>query len=331
MPTRRALLLLAQLAVRPGKAFSRDALGELLWPEGDPERQRANLRVELLFLRRALGENVLQNEGKQFLRLGAGWSSDVGCFEAAALAAHRAQESGSRLRALREAAQSYRGDFLVGYDEDWVLLERARLQELFHDVLRRLIAELEREGAEPEAASYRIRFAQHFPDRPAPTRLATTGCFVGRERELAQARSWLLGGGGRILTVTGPPGMGKSRLAQEALRGRGVAQHTLTELAGLQSELDLDCVFVDAVPEGANPLLNTFLQRYPTVRLLLTAAKPLGLPGECTLALAPLTSTQSLQLLQQASTELTPSAALELLAGNPRALELALALHQAKT
>ena len=52
---------------------------------------------------------------------------------------------------------------------------------------------------------------QHF-DNPTP------GAFVGRERELEQLRE-RLAAGERLLTVTGPGGMGKTRLASELAAG----------------------------------------------------------------------------------------------------------------
>ncbi|MDR7568819.1 MAG: ATP-binding protein, partial [Armatimonadota bacterium] len=38
---------------------------------------------------------------------------------------------------------------------------------------------------------------------------------VGRARELAELRTLLLDSGARLLTLTGPPGVGKTRLAVE--------------------------------------------------------------------------------------------------------------------
>ncbi|MCB8924638.1 MAG: tetratricopeptide repeat protein [Ardenticatenaceae bacterium] len=45
-----------------------------------------------------------------------------------------------------------------------------------------------------------------------------TTTFIGRKDELAQIESWLRQADGRLLTIIGPGGMGKTRLAQEAAR-----------------------------------------------------------------------------------------------------------------
>jgi len=48
------------------------------------------------------------------------------------------------------------------------------------------------------------------------------GILAGRERELAALRRWLaeaLAGHGRLVVLTGPPGIGKTRLAEELADG----------------------------------------------------------------------------------------------------------------
>jgi predicted ATPase/DNA-binding CsgD family transcriptional regulator len=55
--------------------------------------------------------------------------------------------------------------------------------------------------------------ARAVKDRPPLALPATPGPLLGRERELATAREMLLGGATRLLTLTGPAGTGKTRLA----------------------------------------------------------------------------------------------------------------------
>ena len=48
------------------------------------------------------------------------------------------------------------------------------------------------------------------------------GILAGRDRELAALRRWLaeaLAGHGRLVVLTGPPGIGKTRLAEELADG----------------------------------------------------------------------------------------------------------------
>ncbi|WP_420641457.1 BTAD domain-containing putative transcriptional regulator [Candidatus Leptofilum sp.] len=47
---------------------------------------------------------------------------------------------------------------------------------------------------------------------------AATTSFIGRENELAHIKNWLTEPNGRLLTIIGPGGIGKTRLAQEAAR-----------------------------------------------------------------------------------------------------------------
>ena len=53
---------------------------------------------------------------------------------------------------------------------------------------------------------------------PAHNLPPATTSFIGREAELAQIENWLMEPNGRLLTIIGPGGMGKTRLAQEGAR-----------------------------------------------------------------------------------------------------------------
>ncbi|WP_246102218.1 ATP-binding protein [Streptomyces piniterrae] len=175
-----------------------------------------------------------------------------------------------------------------------------------------------RERAGSERAT-REPTAGHPPERAAP-RTQGTGLpraldsFVGRERELARLRTLLRSA--RLLTLIGPGGVGKTRLALELARGvrggrEGGAQ--LVELDALRDG-DLLCQAVAAalgagersgragveaivhalgprpllivldncehLVEGCARLAATLLARCPGLRILATSRETLRVPGE---------------------------------------------------
>lgn len=68
MPTRRVELLLALLALDPGKALSRSYLAALLWPAQEEAQARASLRQAIFRLRAALGPTYADT-----LEVTSGW------------------------------------------------------------------------------------------------------------------------------------------------------------------------------------------------------------------------------------------------------------------
>src|SRR5215831_12234382 len=147
--------------------------------------------------------------------------------------------------------------------------------------------------------------------------------FVGRAAELAELRS-LLAGGSRLVTITGPGGIGKSRLAlqvaADALDGVGdgvwlvelapvaepeLVARTAAAVLGVREEPGrpmLDTL-VDAVGDrhllvvldnaehllGAAAKLADALMRYcPRAYLLVTSREPLGISGEYVFRVPPL-------------------------------------------
>jgi len=70
--TRKHFALLIRLALEPGRAFARDALTELLWPDVSPKRARHSLSQAVTVLRAKLGrENLLVRTASLGLRAGA--------------------------------------------------------------------------------------------------------------------------------------------------------------------------------------------------------------------------------------------------------------------
>ncbi|MEX5719484.1 ATP-binding protein, partial [Geodermatophilus maliterrae] len=144
--------------------------------------------------------------------------------------------------------------------------------------------------------------------------------FIGRTRELAAVATAL--GSCRLVTLVGPGGSGKTRLALEAARRRpdGAPPAALVELAGVEDP-DLVAAQVATVlgvsltagdPLGAvatalqeRPLLlvldncehvveaaatvcAALLPRCPDLQVLATSREPLGLPGEAVLPCGPM-------------------------------------------
>ena len=69
----KRLALLTYLALESGDRFlRRDSLVALFWPDLDQDHARAALRRALHFLRRGLGETVLEARGDEEIRVGSG-------------------------------------------------------------------------------------------------------------------------------------------------------------------------------------------------------------------------------------------------------------------
>ncbi len=151
---------------------------------------------------------------------------------------------------------------------------------------------------------------------------------VGRENELAFLLRALRGDGPRLHSITGPGGIGKSRLAADVCADRaddGVAWvslaavrqpdfvlSTIAAAAGLPPDASL-AVLAAALDAGTSLLvLDTFepvlaaandvaglLDRTTRLRMLITSRAPLRVRGERELLLRPLSSTAGVELFRQ--------------------------------
>jgi len=197
------------------------------------------------------------------------------------------------------------------------------------------------------------------PAPPAPARPATA--LLGRDDEVAELRRLLAGE--RLVTLAGPGGMGKTRVALEIARLSGAPTVLLAPVAAapelphaLAAALRLSvergdvldaCVAVlgdrptvlvldncEHLRDGVRDLVERLLTGCPRVTVLATSREPLGLPAEVVRRLGPLAPSPAAELFLERARRVRPGVPTaterELVAdvvrrldGMPLALELA--------
>jgi predicted ATPase/DNA-binding SARP family transcriptional activator len=155
IPTRNSQSLLAYLILNGGKAYRREKLAGLLWPDSSEENARSNLRHELWRLRKALesgGEApfVVDDLSIAFDPPVEYWF-DVQVLEKAAQESKTADD-------LIEALSVYQGELLPGFYDEWVFVERVRLNAVYEAQVGRLLEWLESEGRWGEVLEWGMRW-----------------------------------------------------------------------------------------------------------------------------------------------------------------------------
>jgi len=307
--SQRVGALLAYLTLHLGRACPREELYEALWPEEDFQTTANRLRVTLASLRRQLEPAgtpfgaVLDVSQPKCVRLRAEavWC-DMAEFD-------RFWKAGERER----AAQLAQGTLLPGFYDEWILAERQRV-ELLLDDLEAFLPTMASGDATPVSLL-------PVPSSPAiqqrlPLYLTR---FFGRESERDHLHTLLQDS--RLVTLTGPGGIGKTRLAVESARHLS-CDAVFVRLADLpDAERVPDAILraLQRVPQpNRDPLEQLFatlqsqeplllildsaehltadiatlalqlLDAAPDLRLLVTSRQRLELPGESILALSPL-------------------------------------------
>ncbi len=184
-------------------------------------------------------------------------------------------------------------------------------------VVDRTVARLAEElGVDPGPELVSTRLAVLRGEASAPPRVdAGLNSFVGRAADIDRVRTLLADA--RLVTLTGPGGAGKTRLAREAVAGRPAIVAELASLTGAEQvpaavlaavgepELVLraqdepapdvvarlvaaltarDALLVldncEHLVDAAAALTETVLRASPRLRVLATSREPLGVPGE---------------------------------------------------
>ena len=180
--------------------------------------------------------------------------------------------------------------------------------------------------------------------------------FVGREREVAETTA-LLQDGARLLTLTGPGGSGKTRLAIEAaaelvpqfkagvfwvglatLRDPGLVADTIAQTLGAKDSLEEHIgerellLLLDNLEQvvDAAPTLAGLVEACPNLRLLVTSRELLRVRGEVEYTVLPLTDPDAAELFAMRA-GIEPDATVHELCRALDNLPLALELAAART
>jgi predicted ATPase/DNA-binding XRE family transcriptional regulator len=255
---------------------------------------------------------------------------------------------GGQLKALREAAGYTQEELatIAGLSVHAVsALERGERRRPQAETVRALSAALDLTGAAREALLASARAPAHgaavdelsglFLPLP-PTVL------LGREAEVATLRQWLADPAARIITLLGPGGVGKTRLALElaramadagetrvvfaslaAVRDSALVAPTIAEALGLTDVLSGDLpkraraacrhhptlIVLDNFEHvlDAAPLIADLLTVVASLRVLVTSRAPLRLRGEREYAIGPLSLAEGSEALSPADLARTPA------------------------
>lgn len=173
--------LLAYLILNHDRPLPRDRLTGLFWPDRSDARARRALSQGLWQIRSTLGPAadrlVAEREFIAFV-LRSGDRLDVTEFEEKVYKCTGVQVDkalstdplSTCLLELSEAVALYRADFLENIYDDWTLLERERLRELYLGALERLVTLHKQRGDYEQALTYAQRLAAADPLREAAHR-----------------------------------------------------------------------------------------------------------------------------------------------------------------
>jgi DNA-binding SARP family transcriptional activator len=175
IPSRAARSLFAYLLTDRGVRHPRERLAAQFWPDLPEARARRRLSHTLWQVQDALGDvagelDLLEVRSDTLaIRRDAPYELDVEAFERGLDRFQGRGVDGQRraddLRELEAVVELYRGDFLAGHHDDWIVDEQQRLEHRYLEALTWLVELARRRGAYDDALTYARRLTSQDPLR----------------------------------------------------------------------------------------------------------------------------------------------------------------------
>ena len=154
--SKRARDILCFIASRQHRRVSKDTLIDIFWRDDDRESVEKKFYPTISYIRKALNSNellrqnfLLYKDGDYLLSPDLSYRSDVEEFDrlvAEAAAARRRGQTERCLQAYEEAVSLYRGEFMLGTNDEWVEEQRGYYRDQYLRMLEKLAAAAQEAG-----------------------------------------------------------------------------------------------------------------------------------------------------------------------------------------
>ena len=177
-PTAKSQSLLAYLIAYRNRAHPREQLASMFWGNRPEQRARHSLSTALWHINRCFPQPAPFHTtiaDVQFIYPGI-VIADIESFQLAA--------AQSEIPNLENARSQYKGEFMHGFYDDWIINERYRLQEIYHQTLARLMGLYENSQHHRDALATARLLLQENPLREDAHRTAMRAyCHLGQRNE----------------------------------------------------------------------------------------------------------------------------------------------------
>ena len=165
LPSRPAQSLLAYLVLNAGVTHRREKLAGLLWPDANETNARGYLRQALWRIRKSLESGALSwQDHLQINDISVTFDDHSDYWLDADLLLQPAEAQ--PVEQIIEIVRLYRGELLPGFYDEWIVLERDRLQAAYHQKMKLLLEGLIQAGMWEEALEWSEQWIRlgHSPE-----------------------------------------------------------------------------------------------------------------------------------------------------------------------